>query len=185
MSATSTVTRVYGGFRGADFRGEEVNLSRSPDCLNVWKDYKDFDGIRTRPGTQLLESFTEPVYGVFFFRDMMLVHSGTKLYKCTTKLEKQENGCFKVVQGPVTELYTGLRPAVSDSFIHENMWYFKDGVHYLQYDGSNPVEDVKGYVPTTNIEGNPDGGSQTFQDVNLLGFVNMGLMVKSILIKLN
>lgn len=168
MSTTSTVTRVYGGFRGADFRGEEVNLSRSPDCLNVWKDYKDVDGIRTRPGIQLLEGFTEPVYGVFFFRDMMLVHSGTKLYKCTTKLEKQENGLFEVEHGEVTELYAGLNPAVSDSFIHENMWYFKDGLHYLQYDGSNRVEDVKGYVPTTNIEGNPDGGSQTFQDVNLL-----------------
>ena len=167
MSATSTVTRVYGGFRGADFRGEEVNLSRSPDCLNVWKDYKDVDGIRTRPGTQLLEGFTEPVYGVFFFRDMMLVHSGTKLYKCTTKLEKQENGLFEVEHGEVTELYAGLRPAVSDSFIHENMWYFKDGLHYLQYDGTI-VKDVEGYVPTTNIEGNPDGGSQTFQDVNLL-----------------
>ena len=49
MSEISTVTRVYGGFRGVDFRGEEVNLSRSPDCLNVWKDYKDVDGIRTRP----------------------------------------------------------------------------------------------------------------------------------------
>ncbi|MBQ3529526.1 MAG: hypothetical protein IJA47_03430 [Oscillospiraceae bacterium] len=168
MSTTSTVTRVYGGFRGADFRGEEVSLSRSPDCLNVWKDYKDVDGIRTRPGTQLLEGFTEPVYGVFFFRDMMLVHSGTKLYKCTTKLEKKENGLYEVEHGEVTELYAGLRPAVSDSFIHENMWYFKDGLHYLQYDGSNPVKDVEGYVPTTNIEGDPDGGSQTFQDVNLL-----------------
>ncbi len=167
MSTTSTVTRVYGSFRGVDFSGEEVNLSRSPDCLNVWKDYKDVDGIRTRPGTALLESFTEPVYGVFFFGDMMLVHSGTKLYKCTTRLVERDNK-LEVERGAVTELYAGLRPAVSDSFIHENMWYFKDGVHYLQYDGSNPVEDVKGYVPTTNIEGNPDGGSQTFQDVNLL-----------------
>ena len=168
MSEISTVTRVYGGFRGVDFRGEEVHLSRSPDCLNVWKDYKDVDGIRTRPGTALLEGFTEPVYGIFFFNDSMLVHSGTKLYKCTTRLEKQENGLFEVKHGEVTELYAGLRPAVSDSFIHENMWYFKDGLHYLQYDGSDPVEDVKGYVPTTNIEGNSDGGSQTFQDVHLL-----------------
>ncbi len=168
MSEISTVTRVYGGFRGVDFRGEEVNLSRSPDCLNVWKDYKDIAGIRTRPGMALLEGFTEPVYGIFFFNDTILVHSGTRLYKCTTRLEEKENNLFEVIPGTVTELYAGLNPAVSDSFVHENMWYFKDGVHYLQYDGSNPVEDVKGYVPTTNIEGNPDGGSQTFQDVNLL-----------------
>jgi len=167
MSEPSTVTRVYGGFRGVDFRGDEVHLSRSPDCKNVWKDYKALDGIRTRPGTQLLESFAEPVYGVFFFRDMMLVHSGTKLYKCTTKLNERENNCYEVIQGTVTELRGGLNPMLSDSFVYEDMWYFKDGLHYLQYDGTT-VKDVEGYVPTTNIEGNPDGGSSTFQDVNLL-----------------
>ena len=43
------VTRAYGGFRGADFRGEEINLVRSPDCLNVYKDYKKTESIRTRP----------------------------------------------------------------------------------------------------------------------------------------
>lgn len=168
MSGVSTIKRMYDGFRGVDFSGDEVHLSRSPDCLNVWKDYKDIDGIRTRPGTALLEGFTEPVYGIFFFNDSILIHSGTKLYKCTTKLEKQENGSYEVERGEVTELYAGLNPRVSDSFIHENMWYFKDGVHYLQYDGTNPVKEVEGYVPTTNIEGNLDGGSQTFQDVNLL-----------------
>ena len=41
MSETgSLVTRRYGSFRGADFRGEDDNLARSPDCLNVWRDYK-------------------------------------------------------------------------------------------------------------------------------------------------
>lgn len=167
MSSINTVTRVYGGFRGVDFRGEEVHLSRSPDSLNVWKDYKDLDGIRTRPGEQLFEGFTEPVYGVFFFRDMMLVHSGTKLYKCTTKLNERENNCYEVIQGTVTELRGGLNPMVSDSFVYEDMWYFKDGLQYLQYDGTT-IKDVEGYVPTTNIEGDPDGGSGTFQDVNLL-----------------
>lgn len=167
MSEPSKVTRVYGGFRGVDFRGDEVNLSRSPDCLNVWKDYKEIDSIRTRPGTTLLEGFTEPVYGVFFFGDAMLVHSGTKLYKCTTRLVEQGNGRYGVERGTVTELYAGLNPAVSDSFAYEDKWYFKDGLHYLQYDGKE-VKDVEGYVPTTNIEGNPDGGSGTFQDVNLL-----------------
>lgn len=167
MSEPSTVTRVYGGFRGVDFRGDEVHLSRSPDCLNVWKDYKDVDGIRTRPGTQLLEDFAEPVYGIFFFRDMMLVHSGTKLYKCTTRLEKKENNRIEVAKGTVTLLHDELNPGVSDSFIHKNVWYFKDGRHYLQYDGTT-IKDVVGYVPTTNIEGDPDGGSGTFQDVNLL-----------------
>ena len=44
------ISRVYNNFRGADFRGEEINLRRSPDCLNVWKDYKETESIRSRPG---------------------------------------------------------------------------------------------------------------------------------------
>ena len=38
MGVGDIVTRIYGNFRGADFRGEEINIVRSPDCLNVWKD---------------------------------------------------------------------------------------------------------------------------------------------------
>ena len=43
------IPRVYSNFRGVDFRGEEINLLRSPDSLNVWKDYKETESIRTRP----------------------------------------------------------------------------------------------------------------------------------------
>ena len=69
MSAT-LVPRVYRGFRGVDFRGDEIDLTRSPDCLNVWKDYKETDSIRTRPGMKLLSSFSETVYGVFFYNNI-------------------------------------------------------------------------------------------------------------------
>ena len=67
MSDISTVSRLYSGFRGVDFRGDEISLVRSPDSLNVWKDYKETDSIRTRPGLKLNVAFDEPVYGVFFF----------------------------------------------------------------------------------------------------------------------
>ena len=62
------IKRIYGGFRGADFRGEEVNLLRSPDCLNVWKDYKETESIRTRPGMELNTEFEDTVYGIFFYK---------------------------------------------------------------------------------------------------------------------
>ena len=134
------VSRIYNGFRGVDFRGEEINLVRSPDSLNVWKDYKHTDSIRTRPGMKLLHSFNATIYGIFFYRvngaDIMLVHSGTKLYK--------------VSNGVKTELYSGLLSARSDSFIYDGIWYFKDGAHYLQYDGKE-IKDVEGYIPTTSI----------------------------------
>ena len=143
------ITRIYSNFRGVDFRGEEINLVRSPDSLNVWKDYKETESIRTRPGLELKTSFSAPVYGVFFYKGNQLVHSGNKLYK---------NG---------TVLYTGLNEKVSDGFIYENIWYFKDGKHYLQYDGTT-IKEVEGYVPTTSIARKPSGGGTIHEDVNML-----------------
>ena len=63
------VKRIYGEFRGVDFRGEEINLRRSPDSLNVWKDYKETESIRTRPGLKLSMSFPDAVYGIFFYNE--------------------------------------------------------------------------------------------------------------------
>ena len=151
--AGAIVSRVYGGFRGVDFRGDEINLVRSPDSLNVWKDYRETDSIRTRPDLELKVSFNAPVYGVFFYNNEMLVHSGSSLYK--------------VVNGEKTVLYNDLKEAESNSFIFENIWYFKDGKHYLQYDGTN-IKEVEGYVPTTSIGRKPSGGGSTHEDVNML-----------------
>jgi len=157
MPDSNLVTRVYGNFRGVDFRGEEINLVRSPDSLNVWKDYKETESIRTRPDMILKEAFTEPVYGMFFYKagstDMLLVHSGTKLYK--------------VANGEKTELYSGLKAAKSNSFIYNSTWYFKDGANYLQYDGAT-IKEVEGYVPTTSIGRKPTGGGTAHEDINLL-----------------
>lgn len=153
LTSDDIVTRVYGGFRGVDFRGEEINLVRSPDSLNVWKDYKETESIRTRPGITLRQAFSEAVYGIFFYKGYMLVHSGTKLYK--------------VSGGSVSVLYTGLKAATSDSFVYEDIWYFKDGKHYLQYDGET-IKEVEGYVPTTSIARKPAGGGTVYEDVNML-----------------
>lgn len=156
MSDDNLITRIYSNFRGADFRGNETNLVRSPDCLNVWKDYKEIDSIRTRPGMELLKEFEETVWGIFFYKadtDMMLVHSGTKLYK--------------VVDGVKTLLYSGVKERRSDSFIYNNLWYFKDGANYLCYDGKT-IKEVEGYIPTTSIGRSPAGGGTTHEDVNLL-----------------
>lgn len=147
------VSRIYSNFRGADFRGEEINLVRSPDCLNVWKDYKETDSIRTRPAIKLRTSFTDKVYGVFFYDEKMIVHSGTKLYT--------------VQNGIDFELYSGVKEAVSNAFIYENIWYFKDGKNYLQYDGEE-IKEVVGYIPTTTIGRKPEGGGTKHEDVNFL-----------------
>lgn len=149
------VKRKYTGFRGVDFRGEDNNLARSPDALNVWRDYKETESIRTRPGAKLLQAFNAKVYGVFFFRGVMLVHSGTKLYRV-------QNGSQSVI-------FDGCNEAVSDSFVYENVWYFKDGKNYLRYDGET-IKDVSefAYVPTTSIGRKPNAGGTTHEDVNML-----------------
>lgn len=157
MAIADLVSRAYTSFRGVDFRGDEVNLTRSPDSLNVWKDYKEIESIRTRPDMELKESFSEPVWGIFFYKVgntlMQLVHSGTTLYK--------------IVNGARETLYTGLNPRKSDSFIYNNIWYFKDGINYLQYDGKT-IGEVTGYVPTTTIARRPSGGGTKYEDVNML-----------------
>ena len=153
-STGDLISRIYSNFRGVDFRGDEINLIRSPDALNVWKDYRETESIRTRPSMALKTAFPAPVYGVFFFKDTMLVHSGKNLYSVTAG-------------GKKTILFEGLNQAASDSFVYENYWYFKDGKNYLRYDGTT-VSEVVGYVPTTSIARKPEGGGTIYQDVNLL-----------------
>ena len=153
MSTGDLISRVYANFRGVDFRGEEINLIRSPDSVNVWKDYRETESIRTRPGMEQKVAFDETVYGVFFYRHMMLVHSGTKLYK--------------VAAGEKEELFSGLKPSISQSFVYEDKWFFKDGLHYLEYDGET-IKEVVGYVPTTSIGRKPEGGGSIYEDVNML-----------------
>lgn len=157
MASGDLIQRMYSSFRGVDFRGEEINLDRSPDALNMWRDYKETDGIRTRPEMELIESFDTPVHGVFFYtvgtREMMLVHSGTTLYK--------------IEKGQREELCTGLKPARSQAFVYNNIWYFKDGLYYLEYDGQT-LKEVEGFIPTTTIGKKPEGGGTQYQDVNML-----------------
>ena len=136
-----------------DFRGEEINLVRSPDSLNVWKDYKETESIRTRPGMERKVPFADTVYGIFFYKGQMLVHSGTTLYK--------------VENGDKTVVYSNLNEATSESFVYDDAFYFKDGKNYLKYDGTT-MQDVVGYVPTTSISRKPMGGGTKYEDVNML-----------------
>lgn len=157
MAIGDLVPRVYGSFRGVDFRGEEINLQRSPDSLNVWRDYKETESIRTRPDMEQVEEFDNKVFGIFFYKvgntEMMLVHCGTTLYR--------------IENGTRTVLYNGLNPRQSSSFIYNNIWYFKDGINYLQYDGQ-AIGEVAGYVPTTSIGRKPNGGGTQYEDINML-----------------
>ena len=148
------VSRIYSNFRGVDFRGEEINLARSPDSLNVWKDYKETESIRTRPGMELLMGFDDPVYGIYFFNDMLLVHSGNKMYK--------------VVNGEKSVAWYAMGERPSNGFIYGDSLYVKDGANYYRYDGTLHHVIDESYVPTTSIARKPGGGGKMYEDINML-----------------
>ena len=155
------ISRIYSNFRGVDFRGEEINLVRSPDSLNVWKDYKETESIRTRPGMKLEQGFVgEPVYGIYFYKGMTLVHAGTQLYKIAGGDDTSLGTAISIICG-------GLNEKISNGFVYDDIFYFKDGQCYLQYDG-NTLREVTGYVPTTSIARKPEGGGTDHEDVNML-----------------
>ncbi len=152
-STGDKVSRMYYNFRGVDFRGEEVNLVRSPDSLNVWKNYKKPMAIETRPGMALHTAFEDTVYAIYFYRGELLVHSGNALYS--------------VAGGVKTSVYDSLRAARSNGFVYDDIFYIIDGEHYLKYDGES-VSEIEGFVPTTYVSRTPYGVGTRLQGVNML-----------------
>ena len=171
MGSGDLITRMYTDFRGVDFRGGDVDLRRSPDAMNMWKDYKNPDGIRKRP--PMIEAYKLPiepgqtsapdpgaVYAMDFFT------KGNRTYP------------IAVLGNDVYDFY-GPSPKVifSDfaepgagkctTFVFNDVWYMKGMNRYIQYDGTT-AKDVEGYVPTTTIGRKPEGGGTPHEDVNLL-----------------
>lgn len=153
----SLITRNYANFRGVDFsnRKDEVSLVRSPDALNMWKNYKNSKGrcVESRPDVELVKEFTDTIYGLFFYtyggKAHRIVHAGTKLY--------DED---KVI-------YSSMAQHKSKSFIYEGLLYIKDGSKYLVYNGT-AVSIVEGYIPTTVRGKSPTGGGTIYEDANML-----------------
>jgi len=153
LASGSLVFRNYKDFRGVDFsnRKDEVSIFRSPDCVNVWQNYKSSNGkcIETRPDIELLKEYEEPIFGLYFFNGHRIVHCGNKLY--------DEDSL----------IYEDMARKESQFFIFKKWLYIKDGVKYLFYDGEL-VKEVEGYVPTTTISKAPSGEGTRFEDINLL-----------------
>lgn len=164
MSSNSSgdlITRQYINFRGVDFTGNDVSLYRSPDALNMWKNYKGLGKcVETRPDIELFKQFNNTIYGLFFYTintiEHMIIHCGVTLYDYN--LSTKELTTIKE---------NGMNPRKSESFIYNNIFYIKDGINYLEYNGET-CKTVEGYIPTTSIGRNPIGGGTTYEDVNLL-----------------
>lgn len=144
------ITRVYNNFRGVDFTDKEVILQRSPDALNMWKNYRKLGKqIQTRPGMEMFKQMNNTIYGLFFYTihsiEHMIIHCGTSLYDYNMDTEE-----IKTIKS------IGMNPKRSESFIFNNILYIKDGINYLEYDGET-CKDVIGYIPTTTISRAPNG----------------------------
>lgn len=160
-SSGSLLLRDYSNFRGVDFSNYEVSLYRSPDALNMWKDYKNLGKcIQTRPDMEKLLSFNNTIFGLFFYTisqvEHMIIHCGVSLFDYNMKTKE-----MKTIKS------IGMNPRKSMSFVFDGLFYIKDGINYLKYDGDT-CTDVIGYIPTTTISRSPSGGGTTYEDVNLL-----------------
>lgn len=153
MALTGIITKNYSNFRGVDFTNGVISDYRSPDALNMWKNYKDDDCIQTRPGMKHIAAFNGEIYGLFFYKinnvTQVLVHCGTKLLRWSN---------YPNTPAITTELYTGLNPRQSKSFIFDNVFFFLDGINYLEYDGET-IKEVVGTIPITSYYKNPDGST--------------------------
>lgn len=153
LDSGALIYRNYGDFRGLDFsnRKDEVSLNRSPDALNMWKNYKNNAGncIETRPGTVGKVVYDYTVYGMNIYNGKMIVHSGKNLWEDD-----------KII-------FEGMAEHRSNFFIYKKNLYIKDGANYLVYDGKE-CKPVEGYIPTTTIGRNPAGGGTVYEDVNFL-----------------
>jgi len=154
MSTSGTlITRNYSQFRGIDFsnRKDEVNIYRSPDALNMWKNYRNSNGkcIETRPDVELLTEYSNTIFGLFFYNNRKIVHSGSRLF--------DED----------IEIFSTMALHESKYFIYDNKLYIKDGTHFLVYNGVY-CQEIEGYIPTTTISRTPAGGGTKYEDVNLI-----------------
>ena len=161
MAAGGLTIQKYNNFRGVDFTDENVNESRSPDALNMWKDYKSLGKrIETRPDLELQLTMSNTIFGLFFYTinniDHWIIHSGVNLY--------DYNPVSKELK---TIKETGMNPAKSTAFTFNNIFFILDGINYLEYDGK-AVKEVEGTIPTVAIHNMNKGETQYLQEANLL-----------------
>ena len=155
MSAIETgdkITRKYSNFRGVDFRGDECGLNRSPDSLNVWRNYKKLASIETRPGLEHVCTYQKGIRSMMWHDD--------KLYFLAN------DGFLHALDKDGT-LWNELQ------FVgYKSIMFTFDGKLYAM--GSSGIVDVtegrnvEPYIPTTSIGRKPSGGGKTHEDVNML-----------------
>lgn len=172
------ISRIYGNFRGVDFRGEEVHLSRSPDSVNMWKNYKNSECIEGRIGTLLVgDGIIEAgsiVRGMYVHKP---ANTNNRRYLYINYREESTSE-YKLIVADINSV--GLVESVKTIWNRAlgektNFFSFGDKVYIMSQSvylchtpGAEKAEEVEPYVPTTTIGRAPAGGGTIHQDVNNL-----------------
>ena len=158
--------REISNFLGVDFTSSplEVDLRRSPNAKNII----NYDGYNeTRKGYETLTQFSNSkINGVWNIDtnigDLFLVHAGTKLYQCNSDFSEST----LVLSGMSDNLSTGL-------YFNEYLIIF-DGVRPVVFSCFNGVDyeakflDTCGYIPTTSVSRDANGGGTDYENYNLI-----------------
>lgn len=158
-----TSSRIYNSFRGVDFFNETVKAYRSPDSVNMWKNYNSSSkSIETRPGMTKLAELGLEIFGLFFYevnnQTQVLVHNGTRL-------DRWNN--FPNTPLDLTNLKTGMKPTKSNSFVFNGILFISDGLNYLEYNGET-LSDVVGTIPVTTTLKKPNGAGERLNSFNMI-----------------
>ena len=162
------IKRTYADFAGVDFFNESslVDIRRSPDAVNIWKNYKETQGIciETRPGYKKIAKIgNSKINGIYIYSlTKAIIHGGTTLYEWNNFPSEPAN---------LVTLCSNMNNRRSCFNKLNDKLYINDGKNYMVYDGTN-LKKVKenAFTPTTTVgrKAGGKGGGEILQDINLL-----------------
>lgn len=153
------------GFKGVDFTSSQldVDIRRSPNAKNI---VNNNGYIEKRNGYRVLNTIGNSINGVWNIDtdqgDLFLVHSGTFLYQCNSDFSQSTI----VLSGMSNNRSIGL-------YFNEYLMIF-DGIRtvvFSKFDGINyeaKFLDQCGYIPTTSIARDANGGGTDYECMNLI-----------------
>jgi hypothetical protein len=159
----------YAGGMNAMAMPDQIADNETPDVMNmtlesgVWVKRTGLSRINT-------ESWGEkPIRGLYEFwkegaaNPIILVAWDKKLYS------------LNLTNGAKTDLMTGAKASIADTnvtfFTMNDKCYFLTGSEFCEYDGTNPVAEVVGYVPTIIKSRSPNGttvAGTPYEELNYL-----------------
>ena len=157
-------------FKGVDFSNNpiQVDLSRSPDCVNMISDLTGFP-VKRYGYRKVSEFPTGSVHGIYKLVTTgvkkFIVHHGNKLYEMDSLTATKK------------EIYTDMNNESSTGVQFNGKIYILDGKTFLVYGNFGTKESPKfeckkvsetAKIPKTIISRNPKGGGHTYEDVNML-----------------